>query len=306
MNFYKTTTQLKTEARGLMLEKYGTYIAALAFMELILIGITSVISFVLPADTIWGTILEFVLSLIVDLIGAVFSLGLIHFTLNICRNQPYKVSDILHGFSSHPDKAIITCFLFGVAELVCLLPTILFGILFYITENMVLMLVTSVFLVIGMILVVIIHVTYDFMYYLMLDYPNATLKECFHYCGEVMKGHRVRLFYLRASFLPLYLLSILSMGIGFLFILPYENVAVAKFYLDVFHPDQLENEAAEADKVDGETCVSVDVASIDDENSVSVDAASIDDENSVSVDAASIYDEFASVDETEVSYEEIE
>ena len=245
MNFYKTTTQLKTEARGLLLGKYGIYIATLAIMELIILGLTSVISFILPANVLWANVLDFAFTFIIDLIGAVFSLGLIHFTLNICRNQPYKVGDILYGFSSHPDKAIITRFLFGVAELVCLLPTILFGVLYYITEENILMLVTSIFLVIGMVLIVIIHVTYDFIYYVMLDYPDATLKECFRYCGEVMKGQRVRLFYLRASFLPLYLLSILSLGIGLLFVLPYENVAVARFYLDVFHPDHVEDELEE-------------------------------------------------------------
>lgn len=245
MNFYKSTTQLKTEARGLLLGKYGIYIATLAVMELILLALTSVISFILPADPIWANVLDLAFTFIIDLIGAVFSLGLIHFTLNICRNQPYKVGDILYGFSSHPDKAIITRFLFGIAELVCLLPTVLFGVLYYITEKSVLMLVTSIFLVIGMVIMVIIHMSYDFIYYIMLDYPTATLKECFEYCGKVMKGHRIRFFYLRASFMPLYLLSLLSLGIGFLFVLPYENVAVAKFYLDVFHPDHVDDEVEE-------------------------------------------------------------
>jgi len=242
MNFYKSTTQLKTEARGLLLGKYGIYIATLAIFELVILALTSVISFVLPTDTTWGAILELILTFIVELISAVFSLGLIHFTLNICRNKPHKVSDILFGFSSHPDKAIITCFLFGVAEVVCLLPALLFGILFYVTEKSILMLVTAIFVVIGMVIIVIIHTTYDFIYYVMLDYPNATLRECFDYCKDIMKGHRIRFFYLRVSFMPLYLLSLLSLGIGFLFVLPYENVAIAQFYLDVFYPEHVEDE----------------------------------------------------------------
>lgn len=246
MNFYKTTTQLKTEARGLLLGKYGIYIATLAIMVSILFLLTSVISFVLPTDTIWGTILEYVLSFIVDLIGAVFSLGLIHFNLNICRNKPHKRSDIFFGFSSHPDKAIIARFLFGVAELVCLLPAILFGILYYITKNGILLLVASLFLAIGIVLITIIHLTYDFIYNVMLDYPNATLKECFHYCGEIMKGQRIRFFYLQVSFIPLYILSVCSLCIGFLFVIPYANIATTLFYLDVFQPDGKEEENVSA------------------------------------------------------------
>ena len=250
MNFYKTTTELKTEARGLILGKYGIYIATLALMELIIVGLTSIISLILPANYIWSNILDLAFTFIIDLIGAVFSLGLIRFTLNICRNQPYKIGDILYGFSSHPDKAIVTRFLFGVAELVCFLPAILFGILYFITEKNLIMLATAAFLAIGIVLVVTLHVNFDFIYYIMLDYPNATLRECFDYCKEIMNGHRIRFFYLRMSFIPLYLLSILSLCIGFLFVLPYENVTIAKFYLDVFHPEQAEDEINQDKSVD--------------------------------------------------------
>ena len=69
----------------------------------------------------------------------------------------------------------------------------------------------------------------------MVDYPDATVMELFRYCLNVMRGHRVKLFYLYASFLPLYVLAILSMGIGLLFVIPYQNVAVAQFYLDAFY-----------------------------------------------------------------------
>ena len=113
----------------------------------------------------------------------------------------------------------------------------LFGHYHYITEIGALLLVTSLFLVIGFVFIVIIHLTYNYIYNVMLDYPNATLKECFHYCGEIMKGHRIRIFYLQASFIPLYILSIFSLGIGFLFVIPYSNIATTLFYLDVFKPD---------------------------------------------------------------------
>lgn len=238
MNSYKTTTEMKTAARGLLLGKYGIYIAALAIVTSIVYIVTMIVSMALPTDTIWGTILNFAITLIIDLIAAVFSLGLIRFTLNICRNQPYKLSDLLYGFSTHPDKAIICRFLFTVAEIVCMLPALLFMLLYSITEKDILTLVIALLLVIGGFGIVVLHLTYDFVYYTMLDYPDATLKQLFTYCAEVMRGHRVKFFYLQASFLPLLVLSLLSFGIGFLFVIPYQNVAIAQFYLDVFHPQE--------------------------------------------------------------------
>jgi len=234
MNSYKTTTELKSAARALLQGKYREYIGAYITAELILTLISTIASSVLPTDTTWGLIFDLAISFVLALISAVFLLGIIHYTMNICKGQPYQLSNVFYGFRSQPDKAIICKFLFILAELICLLPTILFAVLFYITESSLLMIVMSIFLVIGFSAVIILHLTLHFVYYLILDYPDASIKELIIYSANMMHGHRIRLFYLYASFLPLYVLGILSMGIGLLFVEPYVNVTLAQFYLDVF------------------------------------------------------------------------
>ena len=234
MNSYKTTTELKSAARELLQGKYREYIAAYITADLVLVLISMVASSALPTDTTWGLIFDLAISFVMELISAVFLLGMIHYTMNICKGQPYKLSDVFYGFRSQPDKAIISKFLFILAELVCLLPAILFAALYYITENSLLLIVMSIFMVIGLVAVIILHLTLHFVYYLILDYPDATIKELIVYSANMMCGHRVKLFYLYASFLPLYLLGILSLGIGLLFVEPYVNVTIAQFYLDVF------------------------------------------------------------------------
>ena len=234
MNSYKTTTDLKSAARELLQGKYREYIAAYITADLVLVLISMIASSVLPTDTTWGLIFDLAISFVMELISAVFLLGMIHYTMNICKGQPYKLSDVFYGFRSQPDKAIISKFLFILAELVCLLPAILFAALYYITENSLLMIVMSIFLVIGLVAVIILHLTLHFVYYLILDYPDATIKELIVYSANLMRGHRVKLFYLYASFIPLYVLGILSLGIGLLFVEPYVNVTIAEFYLDVF------------------------------------------------------------------------
>ena len=234
MNSYKTTTEMKSAARALLQGRYREYIAAYITAELVLVLISAIASSVLPTDTTWGMVFELAISFVLELISAVFLLGIIHYTMNICKGLPYKLSDVFYGFKSHPDKAIICQFLFTLAELVCMLPAILFAILYTITENPAFMIVMSVFLVIGLVAVVILHLTLHFVFYLILDYPDATIKELIVYCANMMRGHRIKFFYLYASFLPLYVLGILSLGIGLLFVEPYVNVTVAQFSLDVF------------------------------------------------------------------------
>lgn len=49
----------------------------------------------------------------------------------------------------------------------------------------------------------------------------------------LMKGHKGRLFYIDLSFIGWYLLSGLTLGIGFLFLNPYTNATKAAFYNDL-------------------------------------------------------------------------
>lgn len=253
MDSHKTTTEMKSVARELLLGKYGSYIGAYITAELILTFISLIAGSVLP-DSTWGIVLDIALSFIIELIAAVFLLGMIQYTMNICKNKPYQLSDVFYGFRSHPDKAIICKFLYLLAVLICMLPAILFAALYYITANALLLIVASLFLVLGMTAAVIIHLSLYFVYYLILDYPDATIRELIEYCFHMMRGHRIKLFYLYASFLPMYLLGILSLGIGLLFVEPYMNVTIAQFYLDVFF---VEAEAIEEESEVTETISAV-------------------------------------------------
>lgn len=50
---------------------------------------------------------------------------------------------------------------------------------------------------------------------------------------KLMDGHKWRLFLLNLSFVGWYLLGILSLGIGWLWILPYRNASLVAFYQDI-------------------------------------------------------------------------
>ena len=118
---------------------------------------------------------------------------------------------------------------------------ILFSALYYITENPALMIVLALLLIIGGSVIIFLHLNYGFVFYTLLDYPNASVMQLFRYCGDIMRGHRIKLFYLYASFLPLYALGVISCGIGLFFVIPYQKVSIAQFYLDVFYVNDEES-----------------------------------------------------------------
>ena len=80
--------------------------------------------------------------------------------------------------------------------------------------------------------------------YLMAEFPDLDVMDALRESKRLMHGNRFRLFCLELSFIGWFLLCILTFGIGTLWLSPYQETAVAAFYMDVtgrseetFRPD---------------------------------------------------------------------
>ena len=69
--------------------------------------------------------------------------------------------------------------------------------------------------------------------YLMAENPDMGANEAITLSKKMMKGHKGSLFYLYFSFIGWALLCLLTLGIGYLWLLPYMSVTKASFYRDV-------------------------------------------------------------------------
>lgn len=72
--------------------------------------------------------------------------------------------------------------------------------------------------------------------YILAENPDLSPKEAMRQSKEMMKGNRWRLFCLQFSFIGWGLLTVLTLGIGNLWLVPYEQGAFAAFYLDISLP----------------------------------------------------------------------
>lgn len=68
--------------------------------------------------------------------------------------------------------------------------------------------------------------------YILLDEPELTARQAITRSCEIMQGRRWKLFCLYLSFIGWGILSLLTFGIGFLWLVPYMNASVAAFYED--------------------------------------------------------------------------
>ena len=68
---------------------------------------------------------------------------------------------------------------------------------------------------------------------IMTEHPEMSASDAISLSNEMMRGHKFDLFYLYLSFIGWILLSIISCGIGFIWLTPYMYAAEVAFYEDV-------------------------------------------------------------------------
>jgi uncharacterized membrane protein len=80
--------------------------------------------------------------------------------------------------------------------------------------------------------------SYVMVHYVMADHPELTAREALRESKEIMHGNRWRFFCMILSFIGWEILGILTLGIGFLWITPYQQAAIAAFYRDITGTDK--------------------------------------------------------------------
>lgn len=69
--------------------------------------------------------------------------------------------------------------------------------------------------------------------YILKDDPTASYDTAIIYSMRLMQGHKMDLFVLYVSLIGWFILSCLTLGIGFVFLVPYTQMALARFYEEV-------------------------------------------------------------------------
>jgi len=67
-------------------------------------------------------------------------------------------------------------------------------------------------------------------FYILNDNPGMSAMAALNQSKEMMEGHKGKLFLLGLSFIGWWILCILTLGIGFLWLTPYVELTMANFY----------------------------------------------------------------------------
>jgi uncharacterized membrane protein len=83
--------------------------------------------------------------------------------------------------------------------------------------------------------------SYSMTFYIIADNPEISGQDAIRKSKELMYGNKYRYFCFLCRFIGWFLLCVLSLGIGFLWLIPYFNLSNAKFYENLINPDASRN-----------------------------------------------------------------
>lgn len=192
-----------------------------------------------------NSVMSNLLGIVTVIIEVPISLGLVYVFIKLKRGEEVKPFDFLEiGFSNFGRAWKIS--LKTLLKLILPVIGILVGVLLM-TGSLVSFTVESIsdstgeFSLLVMVVGLIIYIAtliwcmvrsllYSLTFYVAYDNPNMTSLEVVNESAKMMKGNRWKIFLLELSFIGWAILCIFTLGIGYLWLVPYMQVALVCFY----------------------------------------------------------------------------
>lgn len=230
----RTNQELRRLARKNLAGNYRIPMGAVVFTQLLSTLVSLPFTNMLPErPNPVQYLVYYVASFLIVVLTGVLGAGELKIHLNLARKEPGSLGVLFYGFKNKPDRFLIGAFISLVLEGIWLLPAVFVGLQAYDTPSFEAVLLAIILAVAGTVVSVLFLLNMAVFTYLLLDYPNATVKECFVHSFEMMKGHKGRYFALCFSFVGFMFLSVLSFGIGIFWTIPYMNQTMTLFYLEI-------------------------------------------------------------------------
>ena len=242
-----TNPQIRARARSTLVGQYKVLILAALLSRLIILVAGEF--FAVSGSSVGALILSLVTSLVFSLFSVLLDTGATYMFLSAARLRPIRISDLFFAFKNQPDKPILVGLMLLLLNTALAVPFVIVGILLLRGSLPANVVYTSVLpfllnlpagklpvalalIVVWAVPAVILNLTYAMALYLYVDNPNKTAIGLMRESREIMNGKKLSLFKLHISFVGYFLLGLLTMGIGFLWITPYVNMSETIFYLE--------------------------------------------------------------------------
>lgn len=226
----------KLSAKSALSGRWGTLIMAQIIVSVINLVVGNLTTMLFPGTSGMALALSQVFSFLVTLVMCIFTAGLYYMYLNVAREREYSYRNLFFFFKNQPDKVIVASFVMALIAWITALPASYY---IYVTDPGTTleqqMAVLQTYLMIslgGIILNMLLTVPLTLTYYILAD-ENVGGFEALKRSMQLMRGNIGKYILLQLSFFPWYILSLFTMGIGMIFLMPYIQMTDIMFYRDI-------------------------------------------------------------------------
>ncbi len=225
------SSQIRAEARNSLTGKWGKA----ALLTLVFGVISYLISFLLNFLPVVGAIINLVIT-------PVLAFGFLVSIIKLKRNEEVGYIDFFkNGFNQFGKvwgvigQTILKMILPVIALIISIVLIAIGGAGAIVSgEGMGFLAILGMILyIVSLVWVIIKGFSYVLAQYILYDNPDMDSKSIVENSEELMQGHKWAWFWLPITFIGWFFLGALSFGIGFLWIMPYLQVALVVFYEDL-------------------------------------------------------------------------
>ncbi len=249
MNSARSFSRLKADSRQNLAGHYMTFFLALLVAGGLFFLADSFLYNILSPLLSGNVFVAFLSSLMVSfLLSSFYSLleaGVLFISLNISRRSEASMQDLFLAFRYHPETAVMISLIISLIRTLCALPFDILSAIYFpdgflnppaVGSGAGAVMAYSLLLaalILNIVLNVVILFSYSQAFYLYIDHQEYNAVSCLKESRRLMSGNKLRYFLLNLSFLGYGVISILSMGIGFIWTIPYYEVSLSGFYMDL-------------------------------------------------------------------------
>lgn len=236
MNTYLSSADLKYQAKEKLAGHYGIVIGGSIVISMITNTLTSWSTLLLPANSPITLLITMAVSFVVSVFAGVLNVGLMLIFMKLSFGTTPYLSDLFYGFS-HVQTALGISLVISLVSLPLSMSYTIPMVVYSQTQNDFCLYLMFLCVAAALVVYMPLSLALSQCYFLMLDYPDKTAGEIIRLSCHITKGHRLRLFYIQVTFLPLLLLGYLSL-VGVLWVNAYIYMTMTQFYFDIMKPVQ--------------------------------------------------------------------
>ena len=143
----------------------------------------------------------------------------------------YGMSDLFGGLRDN--RVVLSALLLATLQFIFTFPADVLALMSIDSDDTNLATLSLLVRLGGMLVYYIIWLPFSQLYYVLLDLPDKGVIDCIRMSFWLMKGQKLKLVGIQLSFIPLIFLSILTIGLGMIWVTPYMNASYACFHLNL-------------------------------------------------------------------------